>query len=335
MELDLLDGRSGQVTGAFAGPLPEARNPYLVYLSGLRGVESARTMGGCLDRIALLTGASGQDRPGLLFPWHLLRYEHTSLIRATLLRQTGQAGEPWSPSYLNKHLSALRGVLKTAWRLTLMTAEDYHRARDVPNVTGSRLPTGRSLAASEFVSLLRTCLADPAHAGSRDAALIAVLYNTGMRRAELAAARIEQYDPGSRLIRVVGKRDKERAAPLNEPTAVYLGRWLALYGARTGPLFPALHRSGALLDRPRPMTPAAIGQLLNRRRLASGLPALTAHDFRRTFIGDLLDAGADLATVQALAGHASPVTTSRYDRRPERVRQEAVSRLRIPAPDEL
>jgi integrase/recombinase XerD len=57
---------------------------------------------------------------------------------------------------------------------------------------------------------------------------------------------------------------------------------------------------------------------------------LTWHDFRRTFAGNLLDAGIDLATVQVLMGHSSPVTTSTYDRRGERVRRKAVQKLFAP-----
>ena len=83
------------------------------------------------------------------------------------------------------------------------------------------------------------------------------------------------------------------------------------------------------------MSARAIGAVIDDVRRTAQLPRLTPHDFRRTFVGDLLDKGADLATVQELAGHASPTTTSRYDRRAAAARQAAANRLSLPRPQDL
>ena len=80
----------------------------------------------------------------------------------------------------------------------------------------------------------------------------------------------------------------------------------------------------------RHMYDKALYLALQKRASAARVPTPSPYDFRRTFVGDLVDSGSDLATAQQLAGHASPTPTARYDRRGERNNREAAGRLAVP-----
>jgi integrase len=79
----------------------------------------------------------------------------------------------------------------------------------------------------------------------------------------------------------------------------------------------------------RRMTPQAVLLILRKRATVAGVDPFSPHDFRRTFCSDLLDSGTDIVTVQKLAGHTSPATTSKYDRRGEETKRKAVEKLDI------
>ncbi|WP_067133689.1 tyrosine-type recombinase/integrase [Microtetraspora malaysiensis] len=305
-------------SGALARPQAD---PYHAYLDSLPSAESKRTMRGCLDRIArLITG--DPDATGAGQPWERLRYEHTVRLRTAMREQD------WSPSHVNKHLVALRRVLKEAWRLGLMTSEDYQRAADLPAFKHTRVPAGRHVPPEVLGAALAACDGDDSPTGLRDGAILAVLYSTGCRRAELAGLTLADFDSAARSLRVRGKGDKERFAYLTAPAVARLELWLSVRGEDAGPLFCAINKAGRL--RRTRMSGQAVSDIVARRLSDAGAAKRTPHDFRRTFIGELLDAGVDLATTQALVGHASPATTARYDRRPERRRREAVDRLSMP-----
>ncbi len=318
---------AGSTGSAGIGAVAPAGDPYRVYLDALTSAESRRTMRGCLDRIARIISGD-EEATGSGQPWHLLRYEHTVRIR-TILTEQG-----WSPAYVNKHLVALRRVMREAWRLGQMDADDYQRAADLPTLRHTRLPAGQHVPPEVVGAALAACDDDDSPAGVRDGALLAVLYSTGCRRAEVAALSLADYDVAARSLRVRGKRDKERLVYLTAEAVARTEAWLAVRGRAPGALFSPINKAGRLRapsGRPAPMTGQAIADIVTRRLAAAGASRRTPHDFRRTFIGELLDAGVDLATTQALVGHASPVTTARYDRRPENRRREAVDRLQMPA----
>jgi site-specific recombinase XerD len=321
-------------------PLPQpparAANPYWVYLARFDGKESERTMKRCLDRIAALFSPplAARADPGEWFPWHELRYPHVTGLRRKLIDGDWlPVGARWSPSHVNKHLSAIRGVMREAWRLELMSAEDYQRAADVTSVKGTREPAGRSIHGDEIRALLAACVAGPGPLGIRDAAMMALLVSTGLRRDEVASALIERYDPAERALRVVGKGNKERTVYVHPGAVPWLDRWLVTAASRRGPVFRAVDRWGNVSARP--LSARSVGHIVDRRRREAKLPPTSTHDFRRTFIGDFIDAGGDLAQAQQLAGHASPATTARYDRRDGRARRAAVDRLSLPAIEEL
>ena len=306
-------GGAELVAGA---PLDE--NAAAVYLAGL-GAGSRRTMSQALDTIAGIIVSSG-TADALTLPWHDLRFQHTAAIRGAL-------AERYRPATTNKMLSALRGVLKTAWRLGQLDADSYRRAADLPSVNGTTLPAGRSLTSGEIAALLGTCGAEQGAKGIRDAALIGVLYS-GLRRAEVVGLDLADWDAAGGTLRVLGKGSKERQVPVVNGGRLALADWLSIRGNEPGPLFLGIRKGGTVQRRR--LSTQAVYHILSKRAEQAGIDALSPHDFRRTVAGDLLDAGADLVVVQKILGHASPTTTARYDRRPESAKASAMDRLHLP-----
>jgi integrase len=300
-------------------PQPLDQNPAAVYLAGLNSARSRTTQRQALQTVAeVLTG-----RPDILaVQWQAVRFQHTAALRAHL------AGR-YAPATANRLLCAVRGVLKSAWRLGLMTAEEYRRAADIESVTGETLPAGRALAAGEIAALLAHCENDQTPAGARDAALICCMYPAGLRREEVVNLDLADFDPETGALTVRhGKRNKARITYLVNGARRALADWIGLRGNEPGPLFFPINKGGRL--QPRRMTHQAVYNTLAKRGELAGVKDFSPHDLRRTFISDLLDAGADIAIVAKLAGHASVTTTQRYDRRPEAKKQKAAELLHVP-----
>lgn len=298
-------------------PLP-APDPVELYALGL-GESSRRTMRAALARFARLCGDG--KRPPKGFAWHLVTPEQLVMGRARLVAEA-------APATARRALAAVRGVLRAARRLGLLSGEAFAAAIDLAPVRGDRGQAGRHLEQDELARAFAS-LDAATPAGARDAAVLALLYYGGLRRAEVVALDVADYDGAAGALRVEGKGSKVRRVYLGPEPRAALEAWLGHRGRAAGPVFLALDQVGA--TRPRRLSADRVYATTRKLAKALGLRRFSPHDLRRTFVGTALDAGVDMATVQKMAGHASVQTTSRYDRRGERAKQEGFAKLPIPS----
>ncbi len=156
----------------------------------------------------------------------------------------------------------------------------------------------------------------------RDRALVELLYGAGLRVSEAVGLERNGVDLEERLVRSIGKGDKERIVPLGRSAADALRRYLS----RGRPFLDSRHRPELFLNaRGGPLTRAGAFLILRRLAERAGLePArIHPHLLRHSFATHLLEGGADLRSVQEMLGHADLATTELYTHVTDRRRREA------------
>ena len=139
----------------------------------------------------------------------------------------------------------------------------------------------------------------------RDVAILELFYSCGLRISELLALDVRNVNFISESVKVTGKGSKERIVPIGGPALSAIQRYRQEAAITTGPLFISIRKTR--------ITQQAVDQLLKKYLKRSSIPfTISPHKLRHSFATHLLDAGADLRSVQELLGHASLSTTQIY-----------------------
>lgn len=145
----------------------------------------------------------------------------------------------------------------------------------------------------------------PAWLAARDSAIMELFYSSGLRLAELVGLDVAHIDPYSETVRVLGKGRKQRLCPVGAPALQAIQRYRHEARVEAGPLFLNKRRGR--------LSATNVGAMLKKYLRHTSIPiAVSPHKLRHSFATHLLDAGADLRSVQALLGHASLSTTQIY-----------------------
>lgn len=218
------------------------------------------------------------------------------------LRSTGAAR-----TTLARRAAAARTFTAWAHRAGLLAADPGTQLAS-PRAHRTLPPVLRQDQATALVELPDE---DDGPLGLRDRLVLELLYATGIRVGELVGLDVDDVDRHRRVVRVVGKGDKERSVPFGAPAERALDAWLrqgrpALAAPGSGPAL-ILGAKGARVD------PRAVRRLVHEYLAAvPGAPDLGPHGLRHSAATHLLEGGADLRAVQEILGHASLSTTQIY-----------------------
>lgn len=254
-----------------------------------------------INRIALesFTGWMEKNRPAAL-PGTLTSEDIRAFLRAQ------RTERKLASASMKMIIVALRHFFAHLKREGLIE-RDLLPALDLPRLDRN-LPD--TLSEAEVSQLLSVELPDNP-LGLRDRALLEVLYASGLRASEITGLRLENILHEERLLRVIGKGNRERLVPVGEKAITAIERWLA----RGRPLLVKSKTGGEVFlgDHGRRLTTARIWQIVQEMTKLSGLQKkIWPHLLRHSFATHLLSHGADLRAIQEMLGHASLATTQIY-----------------------
>jgi integrase/recombinase XerD len=211
-----------------------------------------------------------------------------------------------SPSSIARKAAAARTFFR---HLVLLGARSDNPAAEVA-LPRRRPRIPRTLTRSEIERLLAAATGTSPRA-LRDRALVELLYGGGLRVGEAVALDRGSVDLENRIVRCLGKGEKERLVPLGRPAVEAIRRYLA----RGRPFLDRRHRPELFLNaQGGGLTRAGAFLILRRLALSAGLPRDRVHPhlLRHSFATHLLEGGADLRSVQEMLGHADLGTTEIY-----------------------
>ncbi|MCK5218485.1 tyrosine recombinase XerC [bacterium] len=221
----------------------------------------------------------------------------TLRVYLTRLQDRGSAR-----SSIARHLAGLRAFYRYWKRLGKIS---HNPAMGVSTPKGEHnLP--RFLNQKCAARLMHAPEAD-SRQGRRDRAILETFYSTGMRLSELLQLRYQDIDFPAGLVKVMGKRRKERILPMGRPALDALRNYLDSDPPRSGEVIFRNVRGDQL-------SPRSVERLVKKYiRRAGGMPqGISPHSLRHSFATHLLDNGADLRSVQELLGHTNLSTTQIY-----------------------
>jgi len=278
-----------------------ARSPAAAYLSSV-SAGSRRTVQQSMVRLAQLI--VGQEVDPLTLRWERLTRVTTVEVRAHLK-------SAYAPATANKILSVLRGVLRTARSMGLMTEGAYQTAASLEMIKPSPSTHVAPFTDEIATRLFEACAAEPGVAGRRDAALLAIFLCSGLRRAEAATLDVGDYDSKTGRLHIRGERPEyDRLVTLPGPARLAMADWLRVRTAEPGPLLLPVDRGG--LMRFRRMTDQAIYDIFGRIAARAHVPALSLRGVRRAYVVSLIRSGKAPDEVRYLVGHASWFTAATY-----------------------
>jgi integrase/recombinase XerD len=222
-----------------------------------------------------------------------------------------------APTTIARRISAARSFF--AYEVLIGNRTDNPAAEIEPPRRRRKLP--RTLSPREAERLIEAA-AGTTPRTLRDAALVELLYGAGLRVSEAVGLERASVDLDERLVRCIGKGDKERIVPIGRSATEALRRYLA----RGRPYLDRRHRPELFLNaQGGPLTRAGAFLILRRLAEKAGLEAGRVHPhlLRHSFATHLLEGGADLRSVQEMLGHADLATTEVYTHVTDRRRREA------------